>query len=126
MLRLTKGLLIAMSIMSVLSFAFLRPSRRLFISKGLASSKSNLNFYSTPEDEIKELFKIWGQPTFRYNQVKKWVYDKGELDFDKMNDLPLELRQKLLQTFSFGSLKLIEEQTSKDGTRKRAYELNDG
>ena len=94
--------------------------------QSLTKLNMNLNFYSTPEDEIREIFKSWGLPTFRFTQVKKWVYDKGVVDFDLMNDLPVDLRQKLREVFSFGSLKLVSEQVSKDGTRKRAYELNDG
>ena len=87
---------------------------------------SNMNFYSTPESEMKEIFKTWGQPSFRIDQVKKWVYEKGILDFNKMDNLPISLRERLNEFFTFGSLKLISEQVSKDGTRKRAYELYDG
>ena len=43
-----------------------------------------------------------------------------------MKDLPVEFRAKLGGLFTFGSLKLAFEQVSKDGTRKRAYELHDG
>ena len=43
-----------------------------------------------------------------------------------MKDLPVDLRTKLALMFCIGSLNLVSEQVSKDGTRKRAYELNDG
>lgn len=56
----------------------------------------------------------------------QWVYDKGVLDFSLMKDLPLDLRGRLDATFCIGDLSLAFEQTSKDGTIKRAYELRDG
>jgi 23S rRNA (adenine2503-C2)-methyltransferase len=99
-------------------------TRKSFVSS--TTLFSNMNFYSTPEIELKELFKTWGQPNFRVEQLKKWVYERGVLDFDHMNDLPIDLRKKLHAYFTFGSLKLVSEQISKDGTKKRAYELNDG
>jgi 23S rRNA (adenine2503-C2)-methyltransferase len=127
--RFALPFLIVMSVISRISLAFRLPRSqqlRSLVNKKKTGLNNNLNFYSTPEEEIKQLFKTWSQPAFRYGQVKKWVYDKGVLDFEKMDDLPLDLRQMLTATFSLGSLKLIEEQISKDGTRKRAYELQDG
>ena len=43
-----------------------------------------------------------------------------------MKDLPIDLRTRLDKMFNIGSLNLVSEQVSKDGTKKRAYELNDG
>lgn len=85
-----------------------------------------MNYYTTTEDELKELFKSWNEPTFRIKQLHHWVYEKGVNNFDDMKDLPKSLRQKLRETLSIGSLKLISEQISKDGTKKRAYGLHDG
>ena len=75
---------------------------------------------------MEEIFRSWGQPVFRLKQVKRWVFDKGVTDFGRMKDIPLDLRGRLEKMFRFGSLKLASEQVSKDGTRKRAYELPDG
>ena len=69
-----------------------------------------LNFYSTSEEEVLAIFKSIGQPAFRFKQVKQWVYEKGVVDFNEMNNLPVELRKKLGQIFNFGSLKLVKEQ----------------
>ena len=43
-----------------------------------------------------------------------------------MDDLPINLRTQLSQTYQIGNLKTITEQVSRDGTKKRAYELHDG
>lgn len=91
--------------------------------------KSNLkafSIYNLSENELKSLLLEWKQPSFRAKQIFSWLYEKGARDFDAMLDLPLPLREKLKASFQFGTLKLISEQVSKDGTRKRAYELLDG
>jgi hypothetical protein len=103
-------------------------STRQCVSTDLSppNTLNRLNWYSTSEEEVKELFRVWGQPSFRLAQIKKWVYEKGVIDFSQMKDIPSDLRSKLAEVFTFGSLRLASEQVSKDGTKKRAYELFDG
>lgn len=91
-----------------------------------SSDNGFMNYYSLSENDFKALLKEWNQPAFRAGQIKKWVYEKGAENFDVMKDLPIELRTKLSQTFNIGTLNTVSEQISKDGTRKRAYELQDG
>jgi len=85
-----------------------------------------LNYYSTSEADLISLMKSWNYPSFRVKQIRQWVYDKGILDFNEMKDIPIDLRNKLSTIFTVGNLKIAQEQISKDGTRKRAYELHDG
>ena len=85
-----------------------------------------MNFYASSEEDLQVLMKEWSQPAFRVKQVRQWVYDKGVLDFSDMKDLPVSLRDKLGAFYSIGSMHLANEQVSKDGTKKRAYELHDG
>ena len=96
------------------------------VSRLLSTSTTTSNFYNDSEEDIKLLLKEWGQPAFRAQQIHSWVFEKGVTDFDDMLDLPKDLRSKLKLFYAVGSLKLISEQVSKDGTRKRAYELKDG
>ena len=74
------------------------------------SSSQLLNYYSTSDEEISTIFKSIGQPAFRCKQVKQWVYEKGVIDFNQMNNLPSTLRKSLSEIFHFGSLKLVSEQ----------------
>lgn len=84
------------------------------------------NFYNVPKEDFVEVLKEWGQPSFRADQIRKWILDKGVTEFIEMKDIPMELRQKLTEYYTIGNLKLVSEQVSKDGTKKRAYELHDG
>eukprot|EP00814_Leptocylindrus_danicus_P003700 CAMPEP_0116015586 /NCGR_PEP_ID=MMETSP0321-20121206/6936_1 /TAXON_ID=163516 /ORGANISM="Leptocylindrus danicus var. danicus, Strain B650" /LENGTH=491 /DNA_ID=CAMNT_0003485407 /DNA_START=189 /DNA_END=1661 /DNA_ORIENTATION=- len=47
-------------------------------------------------------------------------------DFEDMNNIPKKLRADLLKYAKIGNLVLAVENVSRDGTRKRAYELHDG
>lgn len=84
------------------------------------------NFYNFSESDLKALIKEWKEPQFRAKQIQSWVYEKGVVDFDQMLDLPLGLRERLKGTFQLGVLRIASEQVSRDGTKKRAYELVDG
>ena len=98
---------------------------RRFLATTIEPPLSSLNFYTVSEDELQATLKGMKQPSFRVKQIREWVYDKGVLDFDKMKNLPTDLRSTLGSLYHFGSLHLEKELVSKDGTRKRAYALND-
>lgn len=89
------------------------------------SEPIKLNIYNVPDEELATLLKAWKQPSFRVKQIREWIYDKGCLDFQSMENLPTDLRGKLADSFTFGALLLASEQVSKDGTLKRAYQLHD-
>jgi len=119
----------------VLSMALISSTFRLFtprtalLSRLFSASPANpqlLNFYNTNENELKVILQELKQPAFRAKQIISWVYDKGVQSFDDMNDIPLILRAKLKEIYSIGILRSVSEQVSKDGTEKRAYELQDG
>ena len=67
-----------------------------------------------------------GWPRFRGEQVWRWVHDRGARDFDEMTNLSREARTELAERARIGSLKLVEVQTSQDGTRKLRLETHDG
>ena len=68
--------------------------------------------------DIYSWLETEGEPSFRAQQIFQWIYEKKADSFDKMNNLPLTLREKLDGTFSLGSSRVEEVQKSKDGTVK--------
>jgi 23S rRNA (adenine2503-C2)-methyltransferase len=84
------------------------------------------NLYALSLDELKHLLADWGEPAFRAKQVWEWLYVKRVDTFDAMTSLPKSLREKLETHAVLGTLNLVTEQNSKDGTRKRLYRLADG
>lgn len=85
-----------------------------------------INLYEYTLDDLKALFATWGESPFRAKQVWEWVYTKRVDSFEVMSNLSKPLRDKLSETFVFGTLETVLEQDSKDGTRKRLYRLSDG
>ena len=95
-------------------------------SASLPSPSKKVNLLSLSLGELETLLVSWGQPKFRAKQVWAFVADKGVRSFDEMSNLPKALRVQLSEHLSIGSLSVAIEQVSKDGTRKRAYVLDDG
>ncbi len=85
-----------------------------------------INLYELSQDELIEILKNWGEPKFRAKQLWGWLYDKRATSFEVMNNLPKDLRAHLQAETVLGTLNVVTEQVSRDGTVKRLYKLADG
>ncbi len=85
-----------------------------------------LNLLETTQAELVALLKDWREPKFRAKQIHEWIYDLRVSSFDDMTNLSKPLREKLEKHTRIGTLELVSEQSSKDGTVKRLYRLPDG
>ncbi len=75
-------------------------------------------------NDVLELLKETGEPSFRAKQVHEWLR-KG-IRPDAMNNIPKSLREKL-SLIPFGGAEIIEVKHSKrDETMKFLYRLDDG
>ncbi len=77
-------------------------------------------------EELSKVLKSWGEPSFHAQQIFAWIYKKKAKDFALMTNLPVQLREKLEQNFSFSSLRLRKTLRSSDATEKFLFELEDG
>lgn len=77
-------------------------------------------------EELQDLVKELGQPTFRSKQLNEWIHDKNVCSFDEMTNLPAALREKLSERFSFDVPVELVKQVSKDGSRKYLLQFSDG
>ncbi|MEO1924020.1 MAG: 23S rRNA (adenine(2503)-C(2))-methyltransferase RlmN, partial [Nautiliaceae bacterium] len=73
----------------------------------------------------EELLEMGIQPKFRVKQLYNWVYRKYVDDFEKMNNIPKDLRAKLKKEFYINPLELINHEIASDGTEKFLFKLND-
>ncbi|MGM0496674.1 MAG: 23S rRNA (adenine(2503)-C(2))-methyltransferase RlmN [Bacteroidota bacterium] len=78
------------------------------------------------KDELKDFFLAQGKKAFRAKQVYEWLWQKGVGSFDDMTNLSKEDRKVLEENFDLLPILLKDEQKSKDGTIKCAFELYDG
>jgi 23S rRNA (adenine2503-C2)-methyltransferase len=74
------------------------------------------------KQELSHLIK----PPFRAKQIYQWVYQKYVDGFEFMNNLPKDLKQNLEENYELKALGIKTIETSKDGTKKYLFELNDG
>ena len=90
-----------------------RCAKRSFCADAFSTDVKRQNFYATSGPEFDAaLVHDLGQPKFRAQQVRDWVYTKGVQDFQQMANLPKQLRQELTDRYTFGSLTLAAEQVS--------------
>lgn len=85
-----------------------------------------INLYTLSKTELTDQIIAWGYPKFRASQVWDWLYMNYATDFEVMNNLPVALRQTLSEKATIGTLTISAEQSSRDGTTKRLYQLPDG
>ena len=84
------------------------------------------NIVSLYEDELENQIVSAGFPKYRSAQITGWL-KKGIRDFDKMTNLPADLRSFLKENFSiYEPVKISSYVSSEDGTRKYLWKLEDG
>ena len=77
---------------------------------------------------IDHSFEDWdweGVPNFRMEQVRDWIFEKGQLDWGKMSNLPKSLKEKLTERYDLVPMKIMKVQGSKDTTQKFLWRLRD-
>ncbi len=84
------------------------------------------NILDFTREELALWFENNGIRSFRAGQIFKWLYLKQADSFEQMTDLSKDLRQKLNTNFFINRLCVEDKQTSKDGTQKFLFKLDDG
>lgn len=79
-----------------------------------------------PPADLAPLLTGMGQPTFRADQLARWLYDQGVVEWERMSNMPATLRDALAESHDLSGLALAERQCSQDGTRKFLFTLRDG
>lgn len=76
-------------------------------------------------NDLSTKLKDAGEPAFRAKQIWQWIWQKHARSFDDMSNLPLPLREKLKELFTFQTLHVQTAQYSHDGTIKVVFLLSD-
>ena len=87
---------------------------------------SKLNLLGSSPENLVEFFADLDEKPYRAKQIMQWVYQRRVLDFAKMTDLSLRLRERLtsIAQFSLPAVKTVEN--SSDGTRKWLIDVGAG
>ena len=75
---------------------------------------------------LTEFMAELGEPSYRADQILKWIHQRSETRFDAMTDLSKPLRRRLNEMANIEGLKVASEILSSDGTRKWLLELAEG
>ena len=77
--------------------------------------------------QLQDLVLSLGEPSYRADQVYRWLYQSLATGFEEMQNLPQGMRQGLEQTADLQSLAPVDESRSSNGlTRKVLFRLPDG
>ena len=77
-------------------------------------------------DNLKQLMKDLGQPSFRAKQLHEWLYLHHVDSYDEITNLPQTLRVQLSADYPLFTPAVIDSQTSQDGTAKYVISYHDG
>lgn len=81
--------------------------------------KENILGYTL--NQLQELVRTLGQPSYRARQVAEWLYQKRAATFEEMTNLPKALREKLEADYQVGRTSPVASQVSSDGTEKYLF-----
>jgi 23S rRNA (adenine2503-C2)-methyltransferase len=88
------------------------------------TNKANLLDYD--RKSLESYFIDIGDKSFRAQQVLKWIYHQGAIDFEAMTNLSKNLRANLEQNACIKLPEITSEQKSEDGTRKWLIQVKGG
>ena len=76
------------------------------------------HFLASKHSEYRELFKAWGLPSYRADQVSQWIYKAAVHDPEQMSNLSKDLRQELFLKIDWSLPEIISCLNSQDGSTK--------
>jgi 23S rRNA (adenine2503-C2)-methyltransferase len=85
-----------------------------------------VNLLGLSRDGLLGFFESIGERRYRTEQLMKWIYHRGVLDFEGMTDLSKKLRDRLSESAVLLLPEIVDEQVSRDGTRKWAVRVANG
>lgn len=87
---------------------------------------STMDLRSLSPEELTAQLTAAGFPAFRAKQVRQWL-DQGVTDFDRMTNLPKDLRAYLAEHYAVPGVTILRKLVSAiDGTVKYLFRLDDG
>ena len=78
------------------------------------------------KEQLSSWFEDRGIENYRSGQVFKWIYSRQADTFDIMTNLGKEIRKLLSLDFTINRLDRIHIETSRDGSEKYLFRLEDG
>jgi len=90
------------------------------------ASGGKIDLKNLSPDELLQFLSGMGKERFRCDQLLRWIYKRGVTDLDQMTDLSKALRAELAGKTFISDWQPEAVETSRDGTRKFLFRLEDG
>jgi 23S rRNA (adenine2503-C2)-methyltransferase len=95
-------------------------------AREVAVEEPRINLVGATPEELREILPPHLDRPFRLGQVLHWVVRRHVPSFDRMSDLPAELRRALAERFRLDDPELVQVVSSDDGCDKLLFRLADG
>ena len=92
----------------------------------MASDSAPTPLTSLTREQLKKALSTLSQPSYRSDQIIRWLYQRGASSYDQMTDLPKSLREQLAEIHPLQAPAMVDRQISSDGTRKYLLSFSDG
>lgn len=83
------------------------------------------NLFGHDREALRGVMRDMGEKPFRADQVMQWIYRHGVSDFNAMTNIARPFREKLAETCTVSAPEVLEQQESRDGTRKWVLRVGD-
>jgi 23S rRNA (adenine2503-C2)-methyltransferase len=93
------------------------------VKKATATQPNLLDFTL---DEMEEFISSLGKEKFRARQIRKCLYQQGNLSFVDMTTISRDFRERLAEISRISRPEIVKILESKDGTKKALLKLEDG
>ncbi len=93
---------------------------------GTAGPDERTNLLDLDRAGLREFFAGLDEKPFRAEQMLRWLYRQGEVDFSAMTNLARSLRERLPEVATVRLPQVVDVQDSRDGTRKWVFALDGG
>ena len=91
-----------------------------------AAASGKVNLLGLSRAKMEQFLVEIGEKPFRAQQILKWIYHAGIIDFDAMTNIGKPLRAKLQQLAEIRPPEIVSQKDSADGTRKWAIRVEGG
>ena len=85
-----------------------------------------VNLFDYTQAGLAELAKAMNEPSYRGQQIFKWIHQHGIINFDAMSNLSKSFRAKLTENANLLLPQIALEKCAKDGTCKWLLRMEDG
>ncbi len=89
-------------------------------------SVNKRNILNLTKIDLEKFIKFYEIKSYRKNQIWNWLYVQGANRFSDMKNLSINIIKTLDSNFSISLLKEKKSLSSRDGTKKWVFTLNDG